>query len=286
MCRNTSGYYNVGVGAQAVERNTTGHDNTGVGFGTLILNSIGFGNTGVGSGALSTATGNDNTSVGSLSLTSLTTGCCNVAIGVSSLENHTSGCNNVAIGNYAGTGIGEITCSNKLYIANCNQCSLICGSFTGKTVTINNKLFSTNITTSGLQVTGGTLATGYVLTSDANGNATWQADSGGALIKNVYNSTTTTYSMASTDFYIGTSGGTTISLLPNINGAAVNGQIVVVADVYGNAAAGCEVTINSSVNFFGGAGSAYINTAFGSMTFIYNGGKSCWGLMGFSTVPI
>lgn len=108
----------------------------------------------------------------------------------------------------------------------------------------------------------------------------------GALIKSVYTVTGTTYSMTSTDYYIGASGGSTITLLPNINGAAINGQVVVVADVYGNAACGCEITVNSSDNFFGGAGGAYINTSFGSMTFLYNGDKTCWGLIGFSTIPI
>jgi len=57
-------------------------------------------------------------------------------------------------------------------IANCGLCTLICGDFTGKTVTIDNKLITTDF-----QMTNGA-TNDYVLTSDASGNATWQSVSG------------------------------------------------------------------------------------------------------------
>ena len=102
---------------------------------------------------------------------------------------------------------------------------------------------------------------GYVITSGIT--------QGGALIRNVCNISASPYAVTSSDFYIGAKGADIIQLTSNING-----QVIVVDDVCGNAAVGCEIQVSGV--FFGGSSTACINTAFGSMTFIYNGAKAKW----------
>ena len=111
---------------------------------------------------------------------------------------------------------------------------------------------------------------GYIITSGIT--------QGGALIRNVCNMSSSPYAVTSSDFYIGAKGGDIVQLTSNING-----QVIVVDDVCGNAAIGCEIQVSGV--FFGGSSTACINTAFGSMTFIYNGGKAKWSAIGFSTAP-
>jgi hypothetical protein len=111
---------------------------------------------------------------------------------------------------------------------------------------------------------------GYIITSGIT--------QGGALIRSVCNISTSPYAVTCSDFYIGAQGGDIVQLVSN-----VNGQVVVVDDVCGNAAIGCEIQISGV--FFGGSSTSYINTAYGSMTFIYNGGKAKWSAIGFSTAP-
>lgn len=101
---------------------------------------------------------------------------------------------------------------------------------------------------------------------------------GGALIRNVHNMTSSPYAVTCDDYYIGASGGDIVQLNSN-----VNGQVIVVDDVCGNAGIGCEIQISGV--FFGGSSTACINTPYGSMTFIYNGGKAKWSSIGFSTAP-
>jgi hypothetical protein len=109
---------------------------------------------------------------------------------------------------------------------------------------------------------------GYVITSGIT--------QGGALIRSVYNISTSPYAVTPSDFYIGAKGGDIVQLVSN-----VNGQVIVVDDVCGNAAIGNEIQVSGV--FFGGSAIACINTAFGSMTFIYNGAKAKWSSIGFST---
>jgi hypothetical protein len=111
---------------------------------------------------------------------------------------------------------------------------------------------------------------GYVITSGIT--------QGGALIRSVCNISASPYAVTSSDFYIGAKGGDIVQLVSN-----VNGQVIVVDDVCGNAAIGCEIQVSGV--FFGGSSTACINTAFGSMTFIYNSGKAKWSAIGFSTAP-
>lgn len=111
---------------------------------------------------------------------------------------------------------------------------------------------------------------GYVVTSGIT--------QGGALIRNVCNVSASPHVVTCNDYYIGAQGADIIQLSSN-----VNGQVIVVDDVCGNAAVGCEVQITGV--FFGGSGTACIDTPYGSMTFIYNGAKAKWSSIGFSTAP-
>ena len=115
---------------------------------------------------------------------------------------------------------------------------------------------------------------GYVITSGITG---------GALVKTVCNPIVEDYYTVSTDYYIGVSGGSKIYLQPNYNGVATNGTVIVVSDICGNASPSCYIAINGS--FFGGGSTACIDTAFGSLSVVYNGGKSKWDVVGFSVTP-
>ena len=107
---------------------------------------------------------------------------------------------------------------------------------------------------------------GYVITSGVTG---------GALVKTVCNPISN-YTAVSTDYYIGASGGTVVQL----SGAQTNGQVIVVADVYNSASVGNPIQVAGP--FFGGSFVSEINTAYGSMTYIYNAEKVCWSIVGFS----
>ena len=119
----------------------------------------------------------------------------NMAVGVSALKTNISGTNNTAVGNQAGnqtTGSGSVfigyqagyneTGSNKLYIANSNTSTpLIGGDFASSQVEINGTI----------KITGGAPSTGKVLTSDANGLASWQLTSGATKIDDLSDAKTT-----------------------------------------------------------------------------------------------
>ena len=94
-----------------------GCDNVAIGCGAISVGSCGMQNVGIGSRALACNHSSNN-----------------VAIGYESLYYNTAGCNNIAIGCQAGY---NETGSSKLHIANCSNCTLICGDFIAKTVCIN-----------------------------------------------------------------------------------------------------------------------------------------------------
>ncbi|MCC7050566.1 MAG: hypothetical protein IT239_02145, partial [Bacteroidia bacterium] len=76
------GYYNTGVGLNALNLNTTGNDNTAVGVYSLSFNSTGTDNAAIGFGSLaSNVSGNANTASGSYSLYSNVAGSGATAIG-------------------------------------------------------------------------------------------------------------------------------------------------------------------------------------------------------------
>jgi trimeric autotransporter adhesin len=176
---NTTGSFNTAVGPGALFSNTTGINNTGVGYNTLNFNTSGQENTGTGLYALfQNTSGSYNSATGSKALQAITTGSLNTAIGYQAGYSAITGTGNVFLG--ANAGYSE-TGSNKLYIANTNtSVPLIYGDFSTNRVGIN-----TNTPTANMQVNGtlryvdGNQAAGKVLTTDANGNASWQVAGGG-----------------------------------------------------------------------------------------------------------
>ncbi|MCP4001270.1 MAG: hypothetical protein GY727_10205, partial [Gammaproteobacteria bacterium] len=178
---NTSGRYNTATGSEALEFNTTGSDNIANGHQALISNTTGSNNTANGSGALgNNTTGWQNTANGYFALTGTTTGSCNTANGAYALPSNTtgdsntvSGClalfynnsgeKNIAIGESTGynnrTGSSNVflgyeagyneTGSNKLYIANSRNNTLISGNFASGKVGINTTTLTSELTVNG-----------------------------------------------------------------------------------------------------------------------------------------
>ena len=171
----SSGFNNVALGSQSLYQNTLGSNNNGIGNFALLHNTIGNGNTAVGDESLFESIGYYNTAIGHRSL-HITTGDQNTAIGWNALETLTTGGGNIGIGKYAV--VPSPTTNNQLSIGN-----VIYGTNMGDTATgrigigvpvPTEKLeVAGNTKTIGLQVTAGAGAN-KVLTSDANGNATWQ----------------------------------------------------------------------------------------------------------------
>ena len=99
---NTTGSFNVASGCDALFSNTTGRYNTASGYGALFYNTIGSSNMASGSGALgANTTGNYNTASGDDALRSNTTGDGNTASGYFALHWNNSGSRNIGIGGWA-----------------------------------------------------------------------------------------------------------------------------------------------------------------------------------------
>jgi len=162
---NNTGSYNIGVGYEALKLNTTGVRNSAFGYKSLDANIDGNYNSAFGMNSLSANTDGEN----------------NTAFGYQSLLNNSTGTNNTAVGFNAGAGSPGISRSGCIYI----------GSNAGANNTSNNKLFIDNTDTDTpliggdlnsnrvdingtIKITGGTPGSGQVLTSDADGLATWE----------------------------------------------------------------------------------------------------------------
>jgi len=159
----------------------SGNRNTALGVNALMSNtSIGHKNTAIGYSALSSTNGHSNTAVGDSSLgNSVILGNFNTAIGINSLLSNTFGGSNTGLGANANvasgslnnaTAIGSgavVNASNTIQLGNSSVTAVYAG--TGTTA---------SVIAGGLQITGGSLAVGNVLTSDAAGVATWQSPAG------------------------------------------------------------------------------------------------------------
>lgn len=101
------GYWNTGVGANALALNRTGRGNTAVGGNSLI-----------GNVPLSSNTGDFNTAIGFEALFDNSSGSMNTVIGRSALANNTEGQRNVAVGYRAGTSVSGPGRDDNIFIAN------------------------------------------------------------------------------------------------------------------------------------------------------------------------
>lgn len=192
---NTTGSNNSFFGRAVGGANTTGSGNTYMGYYAGRLNSTASNNTGIGTDAqTASTTGHSNASVGYRSLYANTTGYANTGIGFQSLLSNTTGFNNTAIGNGANVGSGALSnataIGNGAVVAASNTIQLGNSAVTQVLVGTAN---TATLIAGGLRITGGTPAVGKVLTSDASGNATWQAATSGSWAtsgSNMYSSNT------------------------------------------------------------------------------------------------
>ena len=182
---------NTAVGASAMQGITAagGRWNTALGLGSLNLNdgnynlALGaytFGGAGTGgnntivgaraaSGQTAGVNGSNNAFLGARTGFLLTTGSNNVLMGYEAGRNVNAGSGNVMLGYQAGF---NETGSDKLYIENSNSVMpLIYGDFANDSLKVNGSL----------SIIDGTEGANKVLTSDAVGNATWQAPGGADL---------------------------------------------------------------------------------------------------------
>ena len=169
-------------GAQAIndlsDAKTTIGSSVFLGTGSGASITTGTGNSALGVEALNAVSGgSQNTAQGYRALYHNTSGSHNTAIGFNAFNTGTSGSNNTVVGYYAGflsTGSDNVFLgyqagyneagSNKLYIANSDTANpLIGGDFTAGQVDINGTI----------KITGGSPSSGKILSSDANGLASW-----------------------------------------------------------------------------------------------------------------
>lgn len=169
---NTLGIQNTANGFNALEANTTGNYNTAIGYKALFTNTTAQDNSAFGKDALYTnLSGSLNTAIGNSSLYLNSVGERNTAIGYAA-GFRSVGDANVFIGYYSGS---YETGSNKFFVDNRERTneadarikSMIYGVFGAtiatQTITINGQF----------QINEGNQASEKVLTSDANGVATW-----------------------------------------------------------------------------------------------------------------
>ena len=173
---NTTGGWNVANGYKALYSNTTGNNNMGNGYQALYLNTTGGGNIANSYQALySNVNGDNNIADGQEALYSNTDGSHNIGIGLQSGYANVHGSYNIAIGYQANFSSNSLTnaiaigkgatvdASNKIQLGNSSVTAVQLG--TGTNVTLQ---------TGAIKITGGTLGDGKVLTSDANGLASWK----------------------------------------------------------------------------------------------------------------
>lgn len=176
LFQNSSGNYNTAIGYNSAASNTTGSNNIALGRTALVANTIGNKNIAIGDGVLlSMIGGNENVAIGNSAIANNQNGEKNTVIGYEAGKNSTNNnmTGSVLIGYQAGYSESS---DNKLYIENSSSNTpLIGGDFQEDFVDINGDL---NINGT-LKITGGTPGHGKVLTSDANGNASWETPSAG-----------------------------------------------------------------------------------------------------------
>ncbi len=174
----TSGQRNSAFGMESLNNNTTGGLNTALGHNTLFFNQTGFDNTAVGYQALLNTTGSDNVAVGQNAGSNL-------------LANaNTTGSGNTFIGTRSGSGVAaQLTNATALGFEALVSASnaLVLGGTGANAVNVG---IGTETPAQRLHVVGtvqivdGTQANGRVLTSDANGVASWQAATSVPVIAN------------------------------------------------------------------------------------------------------
>lgn len=182
--KNNSASNNTAFGNVTLTNNTTGTENTAIGDSALATNNIGSNNVAVGfESQLTTTSGISNTAVGHSSMNNNTTGAFNTAVGTESLTGNSTGLFNNAFGYQANVNSGNLMNATAIgaqaLVASNN--AMVLGSIQG----VNGAFSSVNVgigTTTpqdrlhvegNIRMVDGNEAMGRVLTSDANGTASW-----------------------------------------------------------------------------------------------------------------
>ncbi|MBI3221120.1 MAG: tail fiber domain-containing protein, partial [Bacteroidetes bacterium] len=194
--KSSTGIQNIGLGTAALTSNSTGSLNTAVGFAALQNNSSGGSNTAVGRFAMINSNGSDNTGVGQITLVSNTTGSNNSAFGSAALQSNTVGSNNTGIGYGADVSANNLTNATAIgYNAKVGASnSLVLGGTGPEAVKVGIGLTTPSATldiAGTIKIADGSQAAGKVLTSDANGLATWSNNSGWSITGNTGTNPTT-----------------------------------------------------------------------------------------------
>jgi hypothetical protein len=205
---NTTGGNNAALGGQALVANTTGQGNTALGIQSMGSNSTGSNNVAVGYASLGPNNGSQNNGLGQGSLGNNSTGNNNVGIGFQAGYNNTTGSNNTFLGYQANTTINNLTnataigsgalvsASNSMVLGN-NSVNVGIG-----TSTPSDKLHIVGTSGNTLRIEDGNQAAGLVLTSDTDGNASWQAAAGGGAFATAANVTSNSPGAVATDDFV------------------------------------------------------------------------------------
>ncbi|MFM8832998.1 MAG: beta strand repeat-containing protein [Cytophagales bacterium] len=245
LSANTTGGANTAVGTRALFNNSASN-NTAVGNDAMFSNTSAGDNAAFGVLSLSANTGAQNTGLGAYSLQSNTTGTNNAGLGNSVLLLNTTGSQNTAVGSLAGrTNIAanaNTTGSANTFIGyaagpgtstqltNATAIGANASVTTSNTIQLGDAAVTTvnvgtgttaKLVAGQLQITGGTLGAGRVLTSDASGNATWQPGGGSGLITSSGSNTLTAGNSIST-------AGIDNAIFGNSAGAANTGNYNVI----------------------------------------------------------
>lgn len=166
---------NTSFGLNALNPSSSGTTNSAFGVSALEVNTIGAFNTSVGHSSLASNTeGTVNTALGVSALFANISGQGNTAIGVNALKNNT-GSGSVGIGYFAGN---YLNLSNRFFVNN-RDLTNAAGDSTGSLIY---GIFSTGqqyLRINAIpKIVDGNQGLGKVLTSDANGYATWQTTPG------------------------------------------------------------------------------------------------------------
>ncbi|PCH98704.1 MAG: hypothetical protein COB85_01050, partial [Bacteroidetes bacterium] len=200
---NTSGEYNTAMGAYSLRDNSTGDFNTAIGRNALHSNRSGINGTAIGAFAMNNAydgssftnynvavgyqamygsltasnnSGNYNAALGYQALMSYTSGGNNTAVGYAAGDINTSGSSNTFIGYNSDATSGQLSNSTAIganaVVAKSN--SLVLGDTTNVNVGIGTGSPTAKLDVRGtIKIVDGSQGAGKVLTSDANGLASW-----------------------------------------------------------------------------------------------------------------
>gem|GEM_PF-2082045 len=174
---NSSGSNNTFIGNLSGKGNTTGSANLMLGSWAGFQNSVGSGNTMLGYRAGYSSQSSENVAIGYQAAENNINGTRNVSIGYRAGQNST-GNSNVLIGNKADAAVGVSNATAigaNVSVSQSN--SVVLGNNANVGIGTSAPVAKLHVQGS-VKIVDGTQQVGFVLTSDANGNATWQTPTG------------------------------------------------------------------------------------------------------------